>query len=67
MKNTLKNELQFCLELWEKEWGCTFGWGTNCKECASPYLLLKLLTWEVLHGDMERLSLEKWKEKFKNL
>ena len=68
MEKGLKEELGFCLELWEMEGGCTFGGGNNCEECAAPYVLLKLISGEVLHGeDMDRLSLDEWKKKVKNL
>jgi ASC-1-like (ASCH) protein len=59
----LKNELRFCLKLWKEKGGCTFGGGTRCEQCAVPYLLLKMLTGEVLHGDMKRLTLEDWEKK----
>lgn len=62
-----KNELKFCLDLWEKQWWCTFWWSTKCHECAVPYLLLKLLSWETLHWDIKRLTLEDWKEKFESI
>ncbi len=69
-KEQLKGELDFCLRLWEKQAGCKFGGGTRCDECAVPYLLLKLINGEVLHGEMKRLTLDDWKkksEKMKNL
>lgn len=62
-KENLIHELRFCLDLRERESGCTFGGGTRCEECAVPYLLLKFLTGEVLHGDIQRLSLTDWREK----
>jgi len=67
MKDKLIHELEFCVDLWEKQGYCEFGEHTNCKECATPYLLLKLITGEVLHGKMERLSLQDWKEKIKKI
>ena len=67
MKEKYMEELDFCVDLWEKEWGCMFWWGTKCDQCATPYLLLKLLTWEVLHWDMKRLSKEDWKQKIADI
>ncbi len=68
MEKGLKEELGFCLKLWEEKGGCTFGGGNNCEECAAPYLLLKLISGEVLHGDdMKRLSLEDWEAVVENL
>jgi hypothetical protein len=60
-------ELKFCLKLWEEKGGCEFGGKTKCEECATPYLLLKFISGELLHGDMERLTLEDWKEKLSSL
>jgi hypothetical protein len=60
-------ELEFCLKLWEDKGECTFGGKTKCEECAVPYLLLKYITGEVLHGNIERLTLENWKNKFKTI
>jgi len=66
MKEQLIKELEFCLSLWEKRGYCEFGKHTNCKQCASPYLLWKLITGEVIHGEnIERLTLENWKDKLK--
>jgi hypothetical protein len=62
-KEEYKKELAFCLNLWEKQGSCGFGGKTRCNECAVPYLLLKLTTGELLHGDMKRLTLEDWKKK----
>ena len=67
LKNNLKEELNFCLKLWKEKGGCTFGGKTKCEECGVPYFLLKMITGEVLHGDMKRLSLEDWKKKFNSL
>lgn len=69
MKNEeLKKELNFCLQLWQKQGFCEFGSKTNCKECATPYLLWKLISGEVLHGkEMKRLTLEDWKIKLKSI
>lgn len=60
-------ELEFCLKLWETEGGCTFGGGTRCEQCAVPYLLLKFITGEILHGEMERLSLDDWKKIYNSI
>ncbi|MDD4607297.1 MAG: hypothetical protein PHS07_03130 [Patescibacteria group bacterium] len=51
-------ELEFCLQLWKTQGGCTFGGQTKCQNCAVPYLLLKFIAGEVLHGDIQRLSLD---------
>ena len=59
--------LEFCLKLWETEGSCTFGGQTKCQDCAAPYLLLKFISGEVLHGDIQRLSLEDWKKKLNSL
>ena len=67
-REELIKEFEFCLELWEKQGYCEFGKHTNCEECASPYLLLKLITGEILHGKaMERLTLEDWKLKLNQI
>lgn len=63
----LIHELEFCLKLWEEKGYCEFGGKTKCEECGTPYLLLKLINNEVLHGKMNRLSLEDWKEKLKKV
>ncbi len=61
-------ELKFCLDLWETKGGCEFGEQTKCENCAAPYLLLKFISGEVLHGsDIRRLTLEDWKEKLKEI
>jgi len=60
-------ELKFCLDLWEKHGGCQFGGKTKCEECAVPYILLKFISGEILHGDMKRLTLEDWKVKVKEI
>jgi hypothetical protein len=67
MKNDIKKELNFCLELWEKKWGCNFWWWTKCNECATPYILLKILNWEILDWDIKRLNLNDWKKKYKTI
>lgn len=67
MKKDFIKELEFCLRLWQKDQGCSFWWWTKCEQCAVPYLLWKLLTWEVLHWDIKRLTLQDWKEKLKNI
>lgn len=67
-KEILANELAFCLDLWDKQGYCNFGGTTNCRECATPYLVWKLLSGEVLHGkEMQRLGLDQWKEKLASL
>jgi len=64
MKEKYMEELDFCMNLWEEKWACEFWWETKCDQCGVPYLLLKLLTWEVLHWkDIHRLSKEDWKKK----
>lgn len=52
------SELKFCLKLREEQWGCTFWWWNKCEECAVPYLLHKFISWEILHWDIDRLSLQ---------
>jgi hypothetical protein len=67
-REMLIGELKFCLELWERRAFCKFGGHTNCEQCASPYLLWKLITGEGIHGDnLKRLTLEEWKEKLASL
>ncbi|MFH0833305.1 MAG: hypothetical protein V1889_01550 [archaeon] len=64
----LKEELKFCLKLWKEKSGCHFGGSTKCEQCATPYLLLKLISGEILHDkNMQRLTLNDWKEKYKTL
>jgi len=64
MKQKLIEELNLCLELWEKQKHCEFGGCTKCEECGVPYLLYKLITGTVLDGKgMKRLTLEEWKTK----
>ncbi len=64
MKEKLIKELEFCLQLWEKQGHCEFGSYNKCEQCAAPYLLLKLISGEVLHGkEIKRLSLKDWKKK----
>lgn len=65
MKEKFLGELDFCLKLREMEWGCTFWWGNKCEQCAVPYLLLKFINWEVLHWNIQRLTLDDWKGKIK--
>ncbi|MFA5247281.1 MAG: hypothetical protein WC408_05315 [Candidatus Micrarchaeia archaeon] len=61
-KERIKHELDFCLELWEKQGHCGFGGKTNCEECAAPYLCYKLLTGKALHDKgQKRLTLSQWK------
>jgi len=66
-KNKYIEELEFCLKLWETKNGCTFGGQTKCQNCAVPYLLLKFISGEILHGNMQRLSLDDWKKKLNSL
>jgi hypothetical protein len=66
MKPELMREFEFCLDLWEKQGHCTFGGHTDCENCAAIYLIYKLLTGEVIHGDVKRLTLEEWKTRLEN-
>jgi hypothetical protein len=59
-KDIAREELSFCLDLWAKRGSCSFGGGTTCDACGAPYLLYKLSTGQVLHGEMDRLSHEDW-------
>ena len=67
MKEKLIEELEFCLKLWGEKGFCKFGGYTKCEQCAVPYLLNKLITGEILHGDMTRLTLEDWKKKLEGM
>jgi len=67
MKEKYVEELKFCMNLWETQGTCEFGGHTKCEQCAAPYVLLKLATGEVLHGKMDRLTLEDWKMKIRNI
>ena len=67
MEKILLHELKYCLEHREKKWSCTFWWGTICEQCAAPYLAWKLITGEVIHWDIKRLTLENRKEKVLHL
>lgn len=67
MRQKLTEELEFCLRLWKEKGSCQFGGHTNCSECAAPYILLKLINGEVLHGDMKRLTLNDWEGKLQQL
>ena len=60
-KSAYISELHFCLNLRENEWWCTFWWWTKCSKCAVPYLLHKFISWDILHWDIKRLSLDDWK------
>ena len=60
VKDVAKDELSFCLDLWAKKGSCSFGGGTQCYQCGTPYLLYKLSTGQVLHGEMNRLTREDW-------
>jgi hypothetical protein len=58
-KEPLLEELKFCIKLWKEKGGCKFGGSTRCKQCGTPYLLLKLISGEILHGEnIKRLTLE---------
>jgi len=65
--NNLIEELELCLKLWREKGFCEFGGYTKCEQCATPYLLLKLINGEVLHGKMKRLGLEEWETKLDSL
>lgn len=66
-EHKLVEELEFCLKLWEEKGHCEFGGHTKCEQCGTPYLLLKLIDGEVLHGKMKRLTLDDWKKKLKEI
>jgi hypothetical protein len=66
-KDKYIEELKFCMQLWETQGHCEFGGHTKCEQCAAPYILLKLATGEVLHGKMDRLTLEDWKKKIQSI
>ena len=57
-------EMEHCLNMWDTRGSCALGGGTRCEDCGAPYLLLKFITGEIIHGDVKRLSLAEWKEKF---
>lgn len=64
----LKEELNFCLKLWKEQGYCNFGGKTNCENCATPYLLYKLITGKVLHDEnMKRLTIEDWESLAKEI
>jgi hypothetical protein len=65
MKSLLE-ELEFCLDLWKKQGKCLFGGGTKCEECASPYLLYKMLTKKHLDSP-KRLDLKEWEALYREL
>jgi len=68
MKQKFIEELEFCLKLWAQQGHCEFRGYTKCEQYATPYLLLKLINSEVLHGkDIKRLTLEDWKKKVSDL
>ncbi|MGD0275156.1 MAG: hypothetical protein ABSB79_03705 [Syntrophales bacterium] len=52
IEDKIKMELNMCLELWGKQGFCTFGKETRCKQRGAPYVLYKMLTGNVFHGDM---------------
>ena len=68
MKKKLIKEFNFCLDLWEKQGYCNFGGKTHCTNCATLYLLYKLISKKILHDEnMQRLSLNDWKKISKNI
>ncbi len=68
MKEKYIGELEFCLALWDKKGYCQFGKRTNCLDCAAPYILLKLINGEVIHGEeVRRLSLYEWQQKLEEV
>ena len=67
-KKEFIEELKFCLDLWEEKGGCEFGGENKCEKCAVPYLLLKFISGEILHGEnQKRLTLDEWKTKVEEL
>ena len=60
-KEDIKKELDFCIQLREKQGGCSFNAWTKCEQCAAMSVLRKLYTEEVFDG--QKLSLEDWEEK----
>ena len=60
-KQDIKKELDFCIQLRETQWWCSFNKKTTCEQCASMSVLRKLYSWEVLDG--KKLSLQEWKDK----
>jgi len=42
MKEDIKKELDFCIELREKQGGCEFNKQTKCEQCAAMSVLRKL-------------------------
>jgi hypothetical protein len=63
MKEDIKKELDFCIELREKQGGCEFNKQTKCEQCAAMSVLRKLYSWEVLDG--QKLSLEERQAKLR--
>ncbi len=64
-RELLIEELEFCLERWEKEGCCDLeGDRKECSECGSPYLTYKMLTGKDINRE---ISLKQWKEKLKEL
>lgn len=66
-KENLIKELELCLDLWKQKGGCELGGCTRCSQCATPYLLLKLINGQIFHSNMKRLTLEEWQSKIKEL
>ncbi|MBW6451426.1 MAG: hypothetical protein K0B02_01735 [DPANN group archaeon] len=67
-KATLVSELEFCINLWKQQSYCEFAGHTDCDKCATPYLLNKLITGELLHGpDVKRLDVNEWYVKLEEI
>jgi len=64
-KDCAREELLFCLDLWNKRGACSFGKETKCQNCGAPYLLYKICTGEVIHE--RRLSYDDWKALVNNI
>jgi len=64
-KDVAKEELLFCMDLWDKKGSCLFGNETSCEQCAAPYILYKICTGKVLHD--KRPSKSEWKTLIHNL
>jgi hypothetical protein len=63
-KEPLLKELKYCINFWKEKGGCKFGGETKCENCASPYLLLKLISGEILE---EKITLKNWENKLNQL
>jgi len=63
-KQELLDELETCVKAWENLGYCHIGGRNECFTCPVPYLLLKLITGEVLSERFSfRWKLEDWKDK----